>query len=79
VARKTGYTRRSISKIIKAAFKEIRAEGHLEYRGFGVFKRIATPERVWTTPWDGDMGVSLSKSKLTFKESKPNRHRRKKV
>jgi len=73
---RTRMSQRACNKAIVAAFAIIKEVGHLEYRGFGVFRTKMTPLRAWQTPWNGDANVSLGKSKLTFQESKPNRRRK---
>lgn len=70
---RTGLSKRRCNAAIKAAFDIIREEGHLEYRGFGVFRTKTTAVRTWVTPWNGNANVTLGKKKLVFDESKPRR------
>lgn len=76
-AKRAGLSQRVVNIAVKAAFAVIKEEGHLEYKSFGVFERVETPNRTWQTPWDGECGVSLGKKKLIFRESKPSRRRKK--
>ncbi len=72
-AARTGLSSRAVDSALKAAFAIIREKGHLEYRGFGVFRTKQTGVRTWHTPWNGEANVTLGKKKLVFDESKPRR------
>jgi nucleoid DNA-binding protein len=69
-ARRTGLSRRRCDIILKAAFVIIRETGHLEYRGFGVFRTKITGVRPYKLGWNGEQNVTLGKKKLVFDESK---------
>ncbi len=76
---RAGMSQRLVNRAIKAAVEIIKEEGHLEYKGFGVFRTKVTGVRTWKLGWaDDEMGVSLGKKKLVFDESKPRRGSRSK-